>query len=284
MTPILQSLTYHTLQQRQASRRKAYICELVGVTLLIFNAFTWACWNFGAGSPIVQWIPTLRYRMYLQAVCVIAGIVGVVYSKLGQYAGGHLNPAMTLGFWVLNKISAQDALVYVLMQGMGAFLGTGLVRLLFPDLFHSIRGAVTVPGMGVHPAIALGVETVAMFVLMLVVLVLVNSRWMRYTGWAAAVTVALLYLQVVRLTGASLNPVRSLAPAVLAMYWQSQWIYWIAPILGAALAAYFYRLGIVGTGKSYCCKLYHTPDIPCHHHRCGYSNARFIDDFAARKG
>lgn len=279
MPPTLHPLKHHMQQQRQSSRRIAYICELLGVTVLLFNAFTWACWNFGAGSPVVQWIPNLRYRMMLQAVGVLAGIVVVVYSKLGQYAGGHLNPAMTLGFWLLNKISNRDALIYVLMQTLGAFLGTLLVSLLFPQLFDSINGAVTVPGMGVSPSIALLLETVTTFVLMLVVLVVVNSRWMRYTGWVAAATVALLYLQVGRLTGASFNPVRSLAPAALAMYWQNQWIYWIAPLFGASLAAYVYRLGIVGTGKSYCCKVYHPADIPCHHNRCGYSNPLHVDDY-----
>jgi aquaporin Z len=258
----------------------AYGCELVGMTLIIFNALAWACWNFGVGSPIVQSVPDRSVRLVFQAICIAVGSAIIVYSPLGKRAGGHLNPAVTLGFWLLNKISTRDALIYILMQFLGAFIGAQLVWLSFPALAHSIRGGATVLGQGISPALGFGLELGMTFLLMLIILVTVNSAWMRWTGVIASTVFALLYANAAKFTGASLNPARSLAPAVVAMFWQNQWIYWMAPPLGAALAVLLYRQGIIGTGKSYCCKLYHTSDIPCHHARCGYRDPANIDHFS----
>jgi aquaporin Z len=261
----------------------AYVCELAGTVLLIFNGLSWTCWNFGAGSPIVQWIPERPARLVLEAICAAIGSAIITYSPLGQRAGGHLNPAVTLGFWLLNKISPRDTFIYVLMQFLGAFLGTWLVWHVFPDLAHSIQGGVTVLSQGINPAIGFGLELVMTFGVMLVVLITINSRWMRWTGAISTAVYVLLYINAAPLTGASLNPARSLAPAALLMFWQNQWIYWIAPPIGVALAVLLYRQGGIGTGKSYCCKLYHPADIPCHHIRCGYGNPADIDDFAKRR-
>ncbi|NJM67512.1 MAG: hypothetical protein HC851_18485 [Acaryochloris sp. RU_4_1] len=270
----------YTKAQRRASRISAYLCELVGMTLVLFNALGWACWNYGVGSPIGQWIPDRSLRTLLQAICAATGTAIVVYSPLGKRAGGHLNPATTLAFWLLNKISTRDALIYILMQLLGAFLGTLLVWIAFPDLVQSIHGGTTVLSQGISPGLGFGLELGMTFILMLMVLAMVNSRWMRRTGMISSALFILLYISGAKLTGVSLNPVRSLAPAALIMFWENQWIYWIAPLLGAALAVLVYRQGVVGTGKSYCCKLYHPFDISCHHARCGYSNPTYIDDFS----
>jgi aquaporin Z len=271
-----------TRSQLQTTRIAAYFCELVGVAIVLFNALSWACWNFGAGSPIVQWVPDRSLRLVFQAICIATGVTIVVYSPLGKRAGGHLNPAMTLGFWLLNKISTRDAVIYVSMQLLGALTGATLVRALFPNLFQSIRGGTTALGQGVYPAIGFGLEVLLSLALMLVVLAVVNSRWMRWTGIITAAMFVLLYTSAAPWTGASFNPARSLAPALLVMFWQYQWIYWTAPPLGAALAVFLYQQGTIGTGKSYCCKLYHPFDIPCHHRHCGYSDPLEVDDFSRR--
>jgi aquaporin Z len=264
----------------KAIRISAYLSELSGMALIIFNALAWACWNFGAGSPIVQSVPERSLRLVFQAICAAAGSAIVIYSPLGKRGAGHLNPATTFGFWLLNKISTPDALIYILMQFTGAFIGTALVWLSFPDLVHSIRGGATALGPGVSPALGFGLEFGMTFLLMLTILVTVNSVWMRWTGLIASTVFALLSANAAKFTGASLNPARSLAPAALAMFWQNQWIYWMAPPLGAAIAVFVYRQGIIGTGKSYCCKLYHPSDIPCHHARCGYRDPAYTDDFS----
>lgn len=269
-----------TLAQLKAIRLSAYVSEWAGTTVILLNGLSWACWNFGAGSPLVQWLPNRAWRVLLQAICVAGGAMLVIYSPLGKRAGGHLNPAMTFGFWLLRKISTRDAVIYIAMQFLGAFTGTGLASVLFPELFHSIHDGTTILGAGVSPALGFAIEMGATWLLMVTVLVTVNSSWMRWTGAIAGAEFALIYIELGRLTGASLNPARSLAPAVLAQFWQHQWIYWVAPPLGVALAVLLYRWGKLGTHKSYCCKLYHTDDIPCHHFRCGYSNSADIDDFA----
>jgi aquaporin Z len=269
--------------QHRANRILAYGCELAGTTLVITNGLILACWLFGAGSPILQWFPNRPLRVLLEAFLAAVLAIIITYSPLGKRSGGHLNPAMTLGFWLLNKISTQDALAYTLMQFLGAFIGTLLVRSLFPGLVHSIKGGVTLLSQGIEPAFGFGLELGMTFLVMLIVLASVNSRWKQWSGVISETVYIGLYINAAPLTGASLNPARSLAPAALIMFWENQWIYWLGPPLGASLAVLLYRQGFIGSGKSYCCKLYHTDEIPCHHVRCGYGNSAYIDDFSGCK-
>ncbi len=258
----------------------AYLCELLGTALVMFHGLGWACWLFGVGAPILVWVPNTALRLCFEAVCFGAGALVVVYSPLGQRSGGHLNPSVTLGFWLLNKISTRDALAYIFMQILGALVGAGLVLGLWPRLARSIRLGATSLGPGVPLVLGFGLEAGMTFLLMLTILVLVNSRRMRWAAVMAELLIILLTINFSGFTGPSLNPARSLAPAVLIMFWQNQWIYWLGPPLGAVLATLLYRQGIIGTGKSYCSKLYHTSAFPCHHARCGYSNSADIDDFS----
>jgi len=261
----------------------AYWCEFVGMLLIVFNALAWNCWNFGAGSPIVQWVPDQRFRLIWQALCITVGAIVVTYSPLGERSGGHLNPAITLSFWLLNKISNRHALMYMLMQILGAFAGTALVWCLWTELTGSINGGITKLATGITPLAGFSLEAGMTFLLMLSVLVMVNSYWTQWTGVMASLLFMMLYINTVQLTGASLNPAQSFAPAALLMFWENQWIYWLAPSLGGILSVLLYSQGMIGTGKSYCCKLYHTSRITCHHRRCGYGHSDFIDDFTNRR-
>lgn len=268
-----------TIARSRPSALPAYLAELVGTALMLFNGLAWACWNFSPGSPIVEWVPNSTLRLCLTGLCFAGGGTAVAYSPLGKLSGGHLNPSVTFGFWLMHKISTRDALAYAFMQIIGAFIGAALVLLLWPGLARSVNLGATLLGEGVTPALGFGLEVGITFLLMLTILVIVNSSKMRWTGVVSGSLVALLVSIESPFTGTSLNPARSFAPAVLIMMWQHQWIYWIAPPLGAALAALLYRQGIIGTAKSYCSKLYHAPAVPCHHARCGYCNPARIDHF-----
>ncbi|MBD2309317.1 aquaporin [Chroococcidiopsis sp. FACHB-1243] len=271
------------MKRRIASSRPsaipAYLAELVGTTLMIFNGLSWVCWNFSPESPIVKLIPNPNVRLCLTALCFAGGGTAIAYSPLGKRSGGHLNPSVTLGFWLMKKISTRDALAYAFMQFIGAAIGAALVLLLWSDFARSVHLGATLLGKGISPVMGFGIEVGITFLLMLTILISVNSSIMPWTGAIAGALVAFLVSTESPLTGTSLNPARSFAPAALISIWQDQWIYWIAPPLGAALAALLYRQGIIGTGKSYCSKLFHTSDIPCHHANCGYCSPTKVDVF-----
>lgn len=260
----------------------AYFSELAGTALMMFNGIAWICWIFGTGSPISGWLPNPTFRLLVVGICFASGVTAVAYSPLAQRSGGHLNPAVTLGFWMLHKISARAALIYALMQAIGAFIGTALVLVLWPDLASSVKLGATLLGQGVNPAMGFILEVGSTFVLMLTILIAANSPWKRWTGVAVGVAIALLVLVEAPFTGTSLNPARSLAPAALISIWQDQWIYWIAPCVGAALAVVLYQYRAIATDTSYFSKLFH-PKSAALHRPCGYCHQNQAERFSTRR-
>ena len=163
-------------------------------------------------------------------------ILAAVYA-LGHISGAHFNPAVTIGFWIAGRFPRADVLPYCASQLAGAAIaGVGLRAVVGT----AVSGAITVPMIGILPAC--GVEVVLTFFLMLVVMAVATDA--RVTGpiggLAVGATVAADALAGGPLTGASMNPARSFGPALASGIWTAQWIYWLAPLLGATLAVFMY--------------------------------------------
>jgi aquaporin Z len=158
---------------------------------------------------------------------------------LGETSGAHVNPAVTVGFWAIGRFPGRRVLPYVGAQLAGAALGSALVKLVATE--GSNLGA-TLPAHGA--AQALGIETFLTFWLMLVILrVTAGSKEVGIlAGLAISATVALEALVAGPLTGASMNPARSLAPALLSGNWTSWWLYVVGPVAGVLLAVLADRL------------------------------------------
>jgi aquaporin NIP len=163
-------------------------------------------------------------------------ILGAVYA-LGHISGAHLNPAVTTGFWLAGRFPRTDVLPYVTAQLLGATIAGLGIRAV---LGHAEAGAMTVPVIGVLPA--LGVEVVLTFALMLVVMAVATDARVEgvVAGLAVGSIVAADALAGGPLTGASMNPARSFGPALAAGVWTSHWIYWLGPLVGAALGVGVY--------------------------------------------
>jgi aquaporin Z len=164
-------------------------------------------------------------------------VLALVYA-LGDVSGAHLNPAVTVGFWVAGRFPARRALPYVASQLAGALLASLLVRLLFPD--HPTLG-LTRPSGPAHQSFVL--EVVLTLLLMFVILAVSTgaSEKGAMAGVAVGAVIALEALFAGPICGASMNPARSLAPAVVAGDLAHLWIYLSAPLLGAALAVGAYH-------------------------------------------
>jgi aquaporin Z len=183
-----------------------------------------------------------------------------------------MNPAMTLTFLRLRKISGWDACFYVVAQFIGGTLGVLLVAALWGDAMAAaqVNYIVTVPGQqGV--VVALLAEIVISAILVFVVLVVSNStRYSRYTGIVAGILVATFITFEAPLSGMSINPARSFASALPSGVWTDFWIYIVAPIVGMQAGASLYlakRRHEVGCGK-----LLHPGNQRCIH--CGYDPVR----------
>jgi aquaporin Z len=213
-------------------------CEFLGTALLVFGGLSAVVFDFGAGSPIARTLTSHSLRLLLTGT--LFGSCGslVAISPVGRRSGAHLNPAVTLAFFCRGHLNPNDLLGYVASQAAGAVVGTFAVRALWGHRASSIRDGLTLPGRGVSALGASGLETVMTALLILVIFGFVSStRTVHWTPLALIPTVALLVWQVAPYTGTSLNPARSLGPAVVSGWFNDYWVYLVGPLVGALLAA-----------------------------------------------
>ncbi len=166
-------------------------------------------------------------------------IAAMIYAT-GHISGAHLNPAVTLGFVIARHFPLRRMLGYWLAQFAGAIAASVALRLLLGDVAH--LGATMPMGTGgVWQSFAL--EALLTFFLMFVIMAVATDT--RAVGQAAALAigsmVGLEALFAGPISGASMNPARSLGPALIGWVWTGQWIYATAPLLGATCAALAYR-------------------------------------------
>ncbi len=217
-------------------------------------------------SPVHQAIRMPAVRHVLGGIAMGLTSIALVYSKPGRRSGAHMNPALTLTFFRLGKVSLADALGYVAAQFVGATVVmaalVGLARPLLAD--PAINFVRTVPGPAGAP-VAFAAEAAISFGLMLAVLVVSNSRFRAFTGVAAGVLVATYISVEAPLSGMSMNPARSAGPALVSAMTESLWIYCLAPLAGMLLAAELF-VRWRGIAAVACAKLHHDATGRCIFH------------------
>lgn len=166
------------------------------------------------------------------AITFGAIVMAMIYS-LGEVSGAHLNPAVTLAFWVAGRFPARSIPSFLIAQIIGALLASGLLLFLFPA--NTLLGATMPAGSEMQSFV---LEIVLTFLLMLVILQV--SQGSKETGWFAGLaiggTVLLEALFAGPICGASMNPARSFAPALVSGHLEHLRLYLTAPTLGAMLA------------------------------------------------
>jgi aquaporin NIP len=157
-------------------------------------------------------------------------VVLAMIHALGDVSGCHLNPAVTLGFFIARRFPGRSVLPYIACQLLGALLASGVLRLLFPK--HMTLGATLPAGSDLQSFV---IEFILSLLLMFVILsVSAGSRERGIlAGVAVGSVIALEALFAGPISGASMNPARSAAPALVAWQWASLWVYLTAPVLGA---------------------------------------------------
>lgn len=159
-------------------------------------------------------------------------VLAMIYA-LGDVSGAHLNPAVTLGFFAARRFPAARVAPYLLAQCGGALFASGVLRLLFPD--HTGLGATRPAGPALQSFV---LEVILTLLLMFVILSVSTGSKEKgvMAGVAVGAVIALEALFAGPVCGASMNPARSLAPALVSGELHSLWIYLTAPIIGAAVA------------------------------------------------
>ncbi len=159
-------------------------------------------------------------------------VLAMIYT-VGDVSGAHLNPAVTVGFWAARRLPGRELAPYIISQTSGALIASGLLRTLFPQ--SKSLGATFPAGSELQSFI---LESVLTFILMLTILnVSAGAKEKGITaGIAVGAVIALEAMFAGPICDASMNPARSLAPALVAAHLEHVWLYLIAPLLGAAAA------------------------------------------------
>ena len=204
-------------------KRNRYIAEAIGTSALVFA---------GCGAIVVN--DTFEGVIGHVGVSLVFGLIvmAMIYA-VGNISGAHINPAVTLGFLFAGRLERRDVIPYISSQILGAVMAASLLRVLFPD--HETLGATLA---AVAPYRVFTMEVILSFLLMFVILNVSTGHMEKgiMAGVAVGGTVALEALLGGPMTGASMNPARSLGPALLSGQLDSLWIYLTAPVVGMFLA------------------------------------------------
>ncbi len=205
------------------------LAEFIGTFVMVFA---------GTGAVMVDRLSNGTIT-HLGISMVFGAVVTALIYSLSHISGAHFNPAVTLAFWSGGFLRRSLVIPYIVAQSLGAIVASGLLRISLGAVGN--LGA-TIPRDG-NWAQALVLETMLSFILMLVIFGsgLDRRAHIGFAGLAIGLTVMLEAACMGPMTGASMNPARSLGPALVSWNWQHHWLYWVAPILGAQLAMIVYR-------------------------------------------
>jgi len=189
------------------------------------------------------------------------GLLGVSFAfgltvltgayALGPISGGHFNPAVSIGLWAGGRFPASQLLSYIIAQVFGAIVGAGVLYLIASGKADfSLAGGFASNGYGEHSpgqySLLAGIvsEVVMTFMFLIVILGATHQRSPAgAAGLAIGLALTLIHLVSIPVTNTSVNPARSTGPATFVGGWalQQLWVFWVAPIVGAALAGFVYK-------------------------------------------
>lgn len=202
---------------------RKYVAEFIGTFALVFAGTGAIITNDVTHGAVTNTGVALTFGMI---------VLTMIYA-VGDVSGAHFNPAVTLGFFAARRLEGKLILPYVLSQFSGALAASLLLRGLFPR--HSTLGATAPAGPALQSLI---LEIVLTALLMFVILnVSVGAKERGITaGIAVGSVIALEALFAGPISGASMNPARSFAPALVSHHVTYLWIYLVAPVTGALIA------------------------------------------------
>jgi aquaporin NIP len=207
---------------------KKYIAEFVGTFALVFCGTGAIIINEQTGGQVGNVGIAMSFGLIVMAM---------IYS-FGHSSGAHFNPAVTFGFWVAKLFPAKELFPYIASQILGAYLASIILHFLFPE---NINLGATIPAGSNMQSFIL--EIILTFFLMLVIISTAHgSKEVGIMAGLAIGSVVLLEAAFAGpITGASMNPARSISPAIVSGNLSVLWIYILAPIIGAVLATFVWR-------------------------------------------
>lgn len=219
---------------------KKYIAELVGTMVLVLLGCGSAVFAGGAADTVGAGTGTIGV-----ALAFGLSVVAMAYC-IGGISGCHINPAITLGVWMSGRMESKDALMYMLFQVIGAIVGAGILAALVSTGGHAGPTMTGVNSFDVgETAQAFLAEAVFTFIFVLVVLGATDQKRGagNMAGLAIGLTLALIHIVCIPITGTSVNPARSIGPALMegGQALSQLWLFIVAPLVGAAFSSLVWK-------------------------------------------
>ncbi|CAM8910707.1 hypothetical protein QQ045_031656 [Rhodiola kirilowii] len=241
----------------------------------LFDAAELTKWSFYR-ALIAEFIATLLF-LYITVLTVIGykhqadsspddpcagvGILGIAWAFGGMIfvlvyctagiSGGHINPAVTFGLFLARKVSLIRAVLYMVAQCLGAIAGVGLVKAFQKSYYTRYGGGANTLADGYNIGVGLGAEIIGTFVLVYTVFSATDPKRSARDSHVPVLAplpigfaVFMVHLATIPITGTGINPARSLGAAVIYNQenaWDDQWIFWVGPFVGAAIAAIYHQ-------------------------------------------
>jgi aquaporin Z len=215
---------------------RVFASEMIGTALLVLVGLSLVILMFGTGSPIIRVVPGEGARRLVTGFLFGSTGALIALSPIGRESGAHINPVVTLGFWLMGKMDARVAIGYVLAQLTGACLGS-LPLLAWGSMGRSVAYGATLPGAGYETGIVVLGEVVTTFALIAGLCIFLGFRKLRpFTPAIFPFLYAFMVWAESPISGTSTNPARSLGPAIVSGEWEGWWIFWVGPLIGTLVA------------------------------------------------
>lgn len=226
---------------------KKYLAEMFGTMVLVLMGCGSAIFNFGVGTTAQ--VLTVAFGFGLS-------VVAMAYT-IGKVSGCHINPAITLAALLSKRISAKDATMYMLFQVVGAIIGSAILYMLVTSIDTSTATYITqnasfatsTGANGLQPGVSvtggLLAEIIFTFVFVLVVLGSTSKNGAgNFAGLAIGLSLVLVHIVCIPITGTSVNPARSIGPAIFqgGEALSNLWIFIVGPFVGAILASFVWKI------------------------------------------
>jgi aquaporin Z len=214
-----------------------FLSELIGTALLVLVGLSLVILMFGSGSPVAKFLPHEGIRRLITGFLFGSTGALIAISPVGKESGAHINPVVTLGFWLMGKIDLKVGIGYVLAQLTGAVIGA-LPLLAWGSMGRSVAFGAALPGEGYDLQTVFLGEVITTFTMVSLLIIFLGFRRLRpFTPAIFPILYCIMVFVEAPISGTSTNPARSLGPAVISGQWPGWWIYWIGPIAGAIAAS-----------------------------------------------
>ena len=205
-----------------------FVAELIGTFGLLIAATSCIVYDGMMGGI---------YGIAFIAIIHFIGIA-IVIQIFGKYSMAHFNPAVSIAFFITGHIKSRQLPIYFTAQAIGAVLGTIFVKFVFGD--YALLGTNS-PNLEFSMPEIIGYEILATALLMAVIYVVVHNKMSKLSGILIAGIIGLDVLFLGQVSGASMNPMRSLSPAIISGVVSDLWLYWTTPFIGTIIMALLYR-------------------------------------------